>query len=156
MQFIAASLGAECEFCHVAHANEKDDKKPKVTARKMINMMMAINKDNFEGHRVVTCDPWHRGATDPVATPIITDEEGKKEAEEGKKSGEAKAALPSAEQLLDKYLAVIGGAEALQKITSRAQKGTLAAFGGEHFPVPAHSNTPHNRISPIHLHHRTT
>src|SRR5256884_5801186 len=37
MQFIAASLGVECEFCHVAHANEKDDKKPKVTARKMIN-----------------------------------------------------------------------------------------------------------------------
>jgi len=26
MQFIAASLGVECEFCHVAHANEKDDK----------------------------------------------------------------------------------------------------------------------------------
>src|SRR6266446_6315810 len=40
MQFIAASLGVECEYCHVAHANEKDDKKPKVTARKMINMMM--------------------------------------------------------------------------------------------------------------------
>ncbi len=55
MQFIAASLGVECEYCHVAHANEKDDKKPKVTARKMINMMMAINKDNFEGHREVTC-----------------------------------------------------------------------------------------------------
>ena len=47
MQFIAASLGVECEFCHVAHANDKDDKKPKVTARKMIAMMMAINKDNF-------------------------------------------------------------------------------------------------------------
>jgi len=51
MQFIAAALGVECEYCHVAHANEKDDKKPKVTARKMINMMMAINKENFEGHR---------------------------------------------------------------------------------------------------------
>jgi len=151
MQFIAASLGVECEFCHVAHANEKDDKKPKVTARKMINMMMAINKDNFEGHRVVTCYSCHRGATDPVATPILTDEEGKKEAEEGKKSGEAKAALPSAEQLLDKYLAVIGGAEALQKITSRVQKGTLAAFGGEHFPVDVYSKAPDKRISVMHL-----
>ena len=29
MQFIAASLGVECEYCHVAHANEKDDKNPK-------------------------------------------------------------------------------------------------------------------------------
>ena len=52
MQFIAASLGVECEYCHVAHANEKDDKKPKVTARKMISMMMAINRDNFEAHRL--------------------------------------------------------------------------------------------------------
>jgi len=151
MQFIAASLGVECEFCHVAHANEKDDKKPKVTARKMINMMMAINKDNFEGHRVVTCYSCHRGATDPVATPILTDEEAKKEAEEGKKSGEAKAALPSAEQLLDKYLAVIGGAEALQKITSRVQKGTLTAFGGQHFPVDVYSKAPDKRISVMHL-----
>src|SRR5205807_10542180 len=62
MQFIAASLGVECEYCHVAHANEKDDKKPKVTARKMINMMMAINKENFEGHREVTCYSCHRGS----------------------------------------------------------------------------------------------
>src|SRR5437762_1329752 len=124
MQFIAASLGVECEFCHVAHANEKDDKKPKVTARKMINMMMAINKDNFEGHREVTCYSCHRGSKDPEATPIITDEEAKPAAEEEKKAGAAKATLPSAEQLLDKYLAAIGGADALQKITSRSEEHT--------------------------------
>ncbi len=39
MQFIAASLGVECEFCHVAHANEKDDKKPKVTARRRMRIL---------------------------------------------------------------------------------------------------------------------
>src|SRR5260370_11609205 len=75
MQFIAASLGVECEHCHVEHAFEKDYKKSKVTARKMINMMIAINKDNFEGHRDVTCYSCHRGAADPVGTPIIIDEE---------------------------------------------------------------------------------
>src|SRR5229473_3048668 len=47
MQFIAASRGVECEYCHVAHANEKDDKKPNVTARKMINLMMAINERDW-------------------------------------------------------------------------------------------------------------
>ncbi len=151
MQFIAASLGVECEFCHVAHANEKDDKKPKVTARKMINMMMAINKDNFEGHREVTCYSCHRGSKDPEATPIITDEEAKPAAEEEKKAGEAKAALPSAEQLLDKYLAAIGGADALQKITSRVQKGTITAFGGQHFPVDVYSKAPDKRLSVMHL-----
>jgi hypothetical protein len=151
MQFIAASLGVECEYCHVAHANEKDDKKPKVTARKMVNMMMAINKENFEGRREVTCYSCHRGSTNPVGTPIITDEEAKPGAEEGKKSGETKVSLPSADQLLDKYLSAIGGTDALQKITSRVQKGTLTAFGGQHFAVDVYSKAPDKRVSIMHL-----
>jgi photosynthetic reaction center cytochrome c subunit len=148
MQFIAASLGVECEHCHVEHANEKDDKKAKVTARKMINMMMAINKDNFEGHREVTCYSCHRGAVDPVGTPIITDEEPMPPAA---KPGEEKAALPAAEQLLDKYLAAVGGADALQKITSRVQKGSITAFGGQHFPMDVFSKAPDKRVSVMHL-----
>jgi photosynthetic reaction center cytochrome c subunit len=151
MQFIAASLGVECEYCHVEHANEKDDKKTKVTGRKMINMMMAINKENFEGHREVTCYSCHRGAAQPVGTPIITDEEPRPAADEGKKPGEAKASLPPAEQLLDKYLAAIGGAEALQRTTSRLQKGTLTAFGGQHFPMDVYSKAPDKRFSVMHL-----
>ena len=151
MQFIAASLGVECEFCHVAHANEKDDKKPKVTARKMIAMMMAINKDNFEGHREVTCYSCHRGSTDPMATPIITGEEPKPESDERKGSGEEKAVFPAADHLLEKYLAAVGGAEALQKITSRVQKGTLITFGGHHFPVDVYSKAPDKHLSVMHL-----
>src|SRR5258708_4669740 len=81
MQFVTASLGVECEYCHVRGDKglefEKDDKKTKVTARKMMEMMFAVNKENFEGHRDVTCYSCHRGAADPVATPIITDEEPK-------------------------------------------------------------------------------
>lgn len=41
MEFITASLGVECEFCHVLNAFEKDDKKPKQTAREMMQMMFA-------------------------------------------------------------------------------------------------------------------
>ena len=151
MQFIAASLGVECEYCHVEHANEKDDKKPKVTARKMINMMMAINRENFEGHREVTCYSCHRGAAEPVGTPIIGDEEPRSAALEGKKPGEEKVAMPAAEQLLDKYLAAIGGADALQKITSRVQKGTLTASGGQHFPMDVYAKAPDKRVSIMHL-----
>src|SRR5204862_7939410 len=132
----------ECEFCHVAHANEKDDKKTKGTARKMIEMMMAINKDNFEGHREVTCYSCHRGSTDPVATPIITDDEPRAAGGEGKKPGEAKASLPAAGQLLDKYLAAIGGAVGPRKITSRAQKGTRTPFGGQHCSADVCSKAP--------------
>lgn len=151
MQFIAASLGVECEYCHVARAFEKDDKKPKVTARKMIGMMMAINKENFEGHREVTCYSCHRGSAEPVATPIISAEEPRREAPESAKGSEPKPTFPPADQLLDKYLKAIGGAEALQKITSRVEKGTLTAFGGQHFPVDVYCKAPDKRLSVMHL-----
>src|SRR5712675_1608884 len=71
MQFITASLGVECEYCHVEGAFDKDDKKPKQTARKMMEMMFAIDKGNFEGRRAVTCYTCHRGNARPVAIPII-------------------------------------------------------------------------------------
>ena len=151
MQFIGASLGVECEYCHVHGAMEKDDKKPKVTARKMIAMMMAINKDNFEDRRDVTCFSCHRGAKDPVGTPIIRDEDAKLDNAEGRKSSEGKPALPTADQLLDKYLAALGGANALQKISTCVQKGTITAFGGERFPVEIYSKGTDKRVSIMHL-----
>ena len=150
MQFIGASLGVECEYCHVHGANEKDDKKPKVTARKMIAMMMAINKDNFEGRRDVTCFSCHRGAKDPVAIPIIGGEKAKPDSGEGKPA-EAKSALPAAELLLDKYLASLGGAGAQQKISTRVQKGMVTTFGGERFPVEVYSKGPDKHLSIMHL-----
>src|SRR5579859_1162921 len=55
MQFISASLGVECNFCHVRDKNEADDKRPKKVAREMLAMTMAINKNSFEGQRQVTC-----------------------------------------------------------------------------------------------------
>ena len=151
MQFIAASLGVECEYCHVPRQMDKDDKKTKVTARKMIGMMMAINKENFEGHREVTCYSCHRGSADPVATPIISAEESKREPADGGKPGEGKSVSPPADQLFDKYISAIGGAEALQKVTTRVQKGTLTAFGGQHFSVDVYSKAPEKRLSVMHL-----
>ena len=121
MQFIANSLGVECEFCHVRGANEKDDKKPKQTARQMIQMQMAINRDNFKGEREVTCFSCHRGAHDPVGVPIISDEEPKQPAVEGSYRGAQRA--DAAEKIIDHYIEAVGGAEAIQKITSRVEKG---------------------------------
>src|SRR5580704_2362640 len=154
MQFIAASLGVECEYCHVRGDKglefEKDDKKTKVTARKMVEMMFAINKENFEGHRDVTCYSCHRGAADPVATPIITDEEPKPEAERGKAPADAKPVLPPADQLLDKYLATIGGETALEKVTSRVEKGKINA-NGQQLPIEVYAKAPDRRTSIMHM-----
>ncbi len=158
MQFITASLGVECQFCHVEGAFEKDDKKPKQTARKMMEMMFAINKDNFEGHREVTCYSCHRGSTDPVGTPLVMTEEpkpamGAGEAKPEEKMGEGgdakEASGPSADQLFDKYLQAVGGAAAIEKITSRAMKGTIT-FGDRNVPIDIYSKDPDKRISFTH------
>jgi outer membrane lipoprotein-sorting protein len=152
MQFISASLGVECEFCHVREGQkmvfEKDDKKPKVTARKMMEMMFAINKDNFDGHREVTCYSCHRGAADPIATPLVAT--GDEKPEPAKPAGEAKPVLPPADQLLDKYLTAIGGDAALKRITSRVETGKLDA-NGHQLPIEVFAKAPDKRISLMHL-----
>jgi hypothetical protein len=150
MQFITASLGVECDFCHVQGAFEKDDKKPKQTARKMMQMMFAINKDNFDGHREVTCHSCHRGAPRPVATPVITEAETAPMAAEALGESPNAASLPSADQILDKYLHAVGGAAAVQKISSRVQKGVVS-FGERKFPVEVFTQAPDKRTSVMHL-----
>ena len=146
MQFISNSLGVECEFCHTQGAFDKDDKKAKEVARKMIQMQFAINKDNFKGERAVTCFSCHRASHDPVGTPIISDEEPKHS--EAPKASEANAA-PTADQIIDRYIQAVGGADALQKITSRSEKGSINA-GGRQTPIEVLAKAPDKRISLMH------
>jgi photosynthetic reaction center cytochrome c subunit len=150
MQFIAASLGVECDYCHNREKMDSDEKKPKKTARAMMTMMFNINKSNFDGRLEVTCYSCHRGAAMPVGIPVLKEEEVEAPGAAGKKPGE-NAALPKPEELLDKYLAAVGGAAALDKITSRVQTGQLLAFGGQTFPAELYSKAPDKRVSTMHL-----
>jgi hypothetical protein len=61
MQFISASLGIECKFCHVRDAFDKNDKQSKQTARRMIQMMVGLDRE-----RAVTCYTRNRGSVKPV------------------------------------------------------------------------------------------
>jgi len=156
MQFIAASLGVECDFCHVQNAFEKDDKKPKQIARKMMEMMFAINKDNFEGHREVTCYSCHRGSAHPVSIPTVASDEpapamGTPHHHDDERPEEAKeSAGPTADQLLDKYVQAAGGAAAIAKISSRVMTGTIDV-GGMSFPIEIYAKDPEKRISLTHM-----
>ena len=154
MQFITASLGVECEFCHVQNAFEKDDKKNKQTARKMMEMMFAINEDNFEGHRAVTCYSCHRGNTTPQAIPAVMTEETRpetpREAMGATAPGATENSGPSADQLLDKYVQAAGGAAAIDKVNSRIMKGTID-FGGKSLPIDIYAKEPDKRISFTHM-----
>jgi photosynthetic reaction center cytochrome c subunit len=147
MQFIANSLGVECDFCHVRGANEKDDKKPKQTARQMIQMQMAINRDNFKGEPEVTCFSCHRGSRDPLGVPIIA--EGEPKRPEPEKVDATAPALPAADEILNKYIQAVGGADAIEKITSRVEKGTIS-FGPQQLPVEVLGKAPNKRISLVH------
>ena len=154
MQFITASLGVECEFCHVHNAFEKDDKKTKQTARKMMEMMFAINKDNFEGHREVTCYSCHRGSANPEAIPAVMAEEAKvnpskEPVGEPKPSNAKESAGPSGEQLLDQYVRAAGGAAAIDRVSSRVMKGTID-FGGKSLPIDIYAKDPEKRVSLTH------
>lgn len=152
MQFITASLGVECEFCHVQGAFEKDDKKQKQTARKMIEMMFAINADNFDRHQEVTCHSCHRGSTDPVSMPpVMTEEPRETVAGPRKLENETKEySGPTADQLLDKYVKAIGGTGAVDKVTSRVMKGEIK-FGDRSFPIDIYEKDPDKRASFTHM-----
>ena len=148
MQFITASLGVECEFCHVEHEMDKDDKKTKLTARKMITMMMAINKANFDGEREVTCYTCHRGAAHPVGTPILS-ATAPTPHEAHEDEGTVQANLPTAQTMLAHYLTAVGGADALHKIKTRVQRGNIESFG-EKYPIDIYSEGPDKRVSVSH------
>jgi len=149
MQFITASLGVDCEYCHVEHAFDKDDKKTKQFARHMMEMMITINNENFEGQRWVTCYTCHRGAPKPISIPVVSLQE--KPAEMMEDTSVAGSGNPAPDMLLDKYLAAVGGADALRKITSRVTKGTVTAFGDQHMSVEIYAQAPDKRVSVMHL-----
>ena len=145
MQFISASLGVECEFCHVEGAFEKDDKKPKQSARKMMQMMFTTNRDNFEGHREITCYSCHRGTVDPLRTPVVKDE-GALPTIAQRDEPQADARKVSADPIVEKYVVALGGADAIRKVTSRIEKGT-ATVGGRQIPVVVYAKAPDKRAS---------
>jgi photosynthetic reaction center cytochrome c subunit len=149
MQFISASLGVDCEFCHVERQMDKDDKKTKIAARKMITMMFEINADNFDGERKVTCDTCHHGSPHPSSTPTVSSSTAMNMPHDHGDEHAVATGSPAATQILDKYLAAVGGADALEKVHSRVQKGTLEAMGNT-YPIEVYSEAPDKRISISH------
>ena len=124
MQFFEASLGVTCNYCHLA---QREANTPiKETARQMVSMVKAINRDNFKGAKTVTCNSCHRGATQPVANPALATENYKPWTPDSTNGAPALSPVPGppASQLIDNYLKTLGGEAALAKVTSRVVKYT--------------------------------
>jgi len=155
MQFITASLGVECDFCHVRGAFDKDDKPTKQTARKMMQMMFALNQQNFDGRREVTCYSCHRGASKPISIPMVGDTAALEALEDfapaTTRQSNPATHLPEATEVLDKYVAAVGGAAAIEKVSSRVGTGKVTFAAGPALPVQIAWKAPGKQIMTVHL-----
>ncbi len=118
MNYMSASLGVKCVFCHVNKNNNwdfpSDEKAEKATGRKMITMVLGINKNSFNGNTEVSCYMCHRGRTSPVGTLQLPLPEPSPRPESGQ--GAPREALPTADQLLEKYTQALGGSAAIENL----------------------------------------
>ena len=153
MQFIANSLGVECDFCHVEGAFDKDDKDEKKTARKMMTMMITINQENFEGKKMVSCNTCHRGSPHPMGIPEITAEaRGPVSTEEMEHEHHDHGAnLPSPDPVLDSYVKAVGGVDALAKLKSVSEKADMEMGPGKSVAVEIYEERPDRRVSISHM-----
>ncbi|HEY3579525.1 MAG TPA: c-type cytochrome [Pyrinomonadaceae bacterium] len=127
MHLMRTALGVKCEFCHVA-VNGKywmDDKPQKQTARRMIQMVFDINKANFGGEPVVTCNTCHRGSTKPVGVPAIGQAAFDNPTRTDPSEIVAAPALPPVEEILNKYTDAVGGKRAVEQLQTRVTEATL-------------------------------
>ena len=136
MNFFATSLGVKCTYCHVnkdgVWAFDSDEKPEKKTAREMITMVQGINKTNFRGNTDVSCYTCHRGRTQPSGVPQfpLPEAAARPENPAGANAAAPKETMPTADQVLDKYVSALGDAATIEKLTSRTMKGTWLAPNG--------------------------
>jgi len=153
MGVFSAALGFSCEDCHTASSNDwanyaKDVSPRKTMARQMVTMMQGVNKQYFGGRQVVTCFTCHRGSNRPKVTASLDILYGAPPPDEldvlvlpGAAGG------PTAAQILDKYIAAVGGAQRAAALTSFVAKGMYSGYGpeGEPRPVEIYAKSPNQK-----------
>jgi hypothetical protein len=136
MAFISGSLGVRCSYCH-SNQFDKDDKPTKLAARRMIQMVLDINKGNFNGQNAVTCYTCHRGKPTPVSVPAVGQNLWAPNS-----PAPAAETLPTVKQILDRYVQALGGIDALNKINTRVAKGSRIGADGILVPEEVYQKAP--------------
>ena len=160
MGFFSASLSLNCTDCHGSAsasdwANYAIDTPLKIRARQMMMMVSTINESNFGGRPFVTCYTCHRGSQKPKVIPSLAAQYGEPPAEDPDEVEPLPGArvTVTADQILDKYLQAIGGAQALGKLTSFTAKGTYEGFDSDFVKVPVdvYAKAPNLRAMVVHM-----
>ena len=146
MQVIASSLGVECSFCHVPGKMELDDKPAKKTAREMMAMVASINKGSFGGRQQVSCYSCHHGSENPASVPPVLETDAVRAPASTPPTA---GAAPTADDVIQKYVTAMGGADAIRKITSRDAKGMILV-GGSQTPIEVLTKAPNKRVTISH------
>jgi hypothetical protein len=141
MAFFTGSLGVRCNYCHV-NPFDKDDKPQKQTARKMIQMVFALNKGSFGGQAGVSCYTCHRGQPQPISVPAL----GQSLWQQSNQTAKEVSPLPSVEQILERYVQAVGGREAIAKVSSRVLKGSRIGADGVLVPEEVYSKAPNKLL----------
>jgi hypothetical protein len=143
MEYMSASLGVECAYCHV-NPFDSDQKATKKAARKMLEMTAAINRDNFGGDMEVSCYTCHRGAVHPGSSVSL--DAPHPEAHGGPDAAPADG-LPTLDEVYDRYVAALGGKAALDKITSRVTKGEQVGATSGTATIESYAKAPGKLLS---------
>jgi len=147
MQFMSSSLGVRCDHCHVEGAFEKDDKKPKQTARAMMKMVAQLNQSDFKGQKGVTCYSCHRGALRPRRTPAVLDQN----APPRRASATTLAEGAADKTAFNNLIQAAGGSSALEAITSQVATGSMDLGNEVRFPIEILLKRPGMRSMIVHL-----
>ena len=124
MGFFAASLGLNCVYCHVPESLQDwkkfaDDVPRKQVARTMIQMVNAINKNNFGGRRAITCYSCHHGNQRPKDIPSLALQYGTPEEDPNEiEIPSPPVSGPSADEILGNFIKAAGGSERLAAVSS--------------------------------------
>jgi outer membrane lipoprotein-sorting protein len=158
MGFFSAALGLNCSGCHDMEeaAALANDNPRKQTSRRMILMVNALNNTNFGGTRRVTCYSCHRGDTVPKITPSLVEQysaPAEDDPNEVELVNPPMANAPSANQILDRYIQALGGAQRLANLNSFVGHGTYEGYDTAHEKVPldVFAKSPNQRTTVVHL-----
>jgi len=134
MGVMTAAVGYDCSNCHPGAGTDTQDwitdvNPNKVTARKMVDMVAAINKNFFGGAQQVTCWTCHHGLDQPT-TSIALDRLYGEPLDEKRDLVLNQDGEPPAKKIFDDYTAAIGGAQKVNSIKSYVATGTSRGYGG--------------------------
>jgi len=134
MGVMTAALGYDCSNCHPGAGTDQmdwiTDKNPKKrTARKMVEMVAAINRQNFSGAQMVTCWTCHHGLDLPT-TSIALDKLYGEPNDERRDVIVPIEGEPPASQILDEYIQALGGAQKLAAVKSLIVTGHSEGYEG--------------------------